>query len=149
MSLWVLLSSSWGCMHWDSPFHIFWFHFRLKSFLQCSWVSSNQELWLSSWVSSVQFSCSVMSDSLWPHGLLHTGFPVRHQFPELAQTHVHWVGDAIQPSHSLSFPSPPAFTLSQHQSPFQLVISLHQMATVLELQLQLQSFHWIFRTDFL
>ena len=64
MSLWVLLSSSWGCMHWDSPFHIFWFHFRLKSFhtfLQCAWVSSNQELWLSSWVSSVQFSHSVMS----------------------------------------------------------------------------------------
>ena len=58
-----------------------------------------------------QFSCSVMSDSLQPHGLQHTNFPVHHQLPELTQTHVHWVDDAIQPSHSLSSPSPPAFNL--------------------------------------
>ena len=51
------------------------------------------------------------------------GFPVHHQLPELAQTHVHWVGDAIQPSHPLSSPSPPAFNLSQHQSLFQWVSS--------------------------
>ena len=50
-----------------------------------------------------------------------TGFPVLHQHPELAQTHVHWVGDAIQPSHPLSSPSLPAFNLSQHQSLFQWV----------------------------
>ena len=64
----------------------------------------------------VQFSHSVMSDSLQPRGLQHTRvFPVHHQFPELAQTHVHQVGNAIQPSHPLSSPSPPTFNLSQHQ----------------------------------
>ena len=64
----------------------------------------------------VQFSHSVMSDSLQPRGLQHTRvFPVHHQCPELAQTHVHQVTDNIQPSHPLLSPSPPAFNLSQHQ----------------------------------
>ena len=54
--------------------------------------------------------------------------PVYHQLPELTQTHVHWVGDAIQPSHPLSFPSPPAFNLSQHQGLFKWVSSSHQVA---------------------
>ena len=76
------------------------------------------------------------------------GIPVHHQFPEFTQTHVHWVDDAIQPSHSLSSPSPPALNLSQHQRLFKWVSSLHQVAKVLELQLQHQSFQWIFRTDF-
>ena len=67
---------------------------------------------------SVQFSCSVMSDSLWPHGLQHTRLPCPYQLPEPTQTHVHWVGDTIQPSHPLSSPSPPAFNLSQHQGLF-------------------------------
>ena len=58
------------------------------------------------------------------------GFPVLHQLPELAQTHVHWVGDAIQPSHPLPPPSPPAFNLSQHQDLFQWVGSSHQVAKV-------------------
>ena len=75
------------------------------------------------------------------------GFPVYHQLLEPAQTHVHWVGDAIQPSHPLSSPSPPAFNLSQHQGLFQWVSSLDQVAKVLELQLQHQSFQWIFRID--
>ena len=66
--------------------------------------------------SSVQFSRSAVSNSLWPHGLQHTSLPVHHQLLEPAQTHVHWVSDAIQPSHPLSHPSPPAFNLSQHQS---------------------------------
>ena len=65
------------------------------------------------------------------------GFPVHHQFLELTQTHVHQVGDAIQPSHSLSYPSPPAFNLSQHQGLFQWVSSSHQMAKVLEFQLRI------------
>ena len=60
---------------------------------------------------SVQFSFSVMSDSLRPQGTM-SGFPVRHQHPELAQTHVHWVSDAIHPSHALSSLSPPSFNLS-------------------------------------
>ena len=77
------------------------------------------------------------------------GFPVHHQCPELTQTHVHRVGDAIQPSHPLLSPSPPAFNLSQHQGLFQWVSSSHQVAKVLEFQLQYQSFQGIFRTDFL
>ena len=71
-----------------------------------------------------------------------TGFPVRHQLLKLAQTHVHQVGDAIQPSHPLS-PSPPALNLSQHQGLFQVVSSSHQVGKVLEFQLQHQSFQWI------
>ena len=65
-----------------------------------------------------------MSDTLGPHGLQQASLPVHHQRPELIQTHVHWGGDAIQPSHPLSSPSPPAFNLSQHQ----WVRSLHQVA---------------------
>ena len=61
------------------------------------------------------------------------GFPVLHHLPELAQTHVHWVGDAIQPPHPVSSPSPPAFYISQHQGLFQWVGSLHQVAKVFEL----------------
>ena len=68
------------------------------------------------------------------------GFPVLHHLLKLAQTHVHWVGDAIQPSHPLSSPSPPAFNLPQHQDLFQWVVSWHQVAKELELQLQNQSF---------
>ena len=60
---------------------------------------------------SVQFSCLVVSDSLRPRDCSMPGFPVYHQLPELAQAHVHWVGDAIQPSHPLSSASPPAFNL--------------------------------------
>ena len=77
------------------------------------------------------------------------GFPVHHQLRELTQTHVHWVNDAIQPSHPLSSPSPSTFNLSQHQDLFQWVSSSHQVAKVLEFQLQDQSFQWMFRTDFL
>ena len=75
--------------------------------------------------------------------------PAFHQLPELTQTHVHRVGDTIQPSHPLSSPSPPAFNLSQHQGLFKWVSSSHQVAKVLEFQFQHQSFQWIFRTDFL
>ena len=64
------------------------------------------------------------------------GFPVHYQLTELAQTHVHRVSDAIQPSHPLSSSSPPAFNLSQHQSLFQGVSSLHQVAKVLKFHLQ-------------
>ena len=74
--------------------------------------------------------------------------PVLHYLPELAQIQVHWVSDAIQPSHPLLSLFPPAFNLSQHQGLFQWVGSLHQVAKVLELQLQHQSFHRAFRVDF-
>ena len=70
------------------------------------------------------------------------GLPIHQQLLEFTQTHVHWVGDAIQPSHPLSFPSPPALNLSQHQGLFQWVSYSHQVAKVLEFQFQHQSFQW-------
>ena len=95
-----------------------------------------------------QFS-SVVSDSSWLMDCSTPGFPVHRQLPDSTQTHVHWVGDAIQPSHPLSSPSFPSFNLSQHQGLFKWVSSLHQVAKVLEFQLQHQSFQWTLRTDFL
>ena len=77
------------------------------------------------------------------------GFPVHHHLLELAQTHVHRVGDAIQPFHPLSSPSPPALNLSQHQGLFQWVSFSHQVAKGLEFQLQHQSFQRTPRTDLL
>ena len=71
------------------------------------------------------------------------GFPVLHRLPEFAQTHVHWVSDAIQATHPLSAPSPPASNLSQNQGLFQWFGSSHQVVKVLEFQLQHQSFQWI------
>ena len=68
-------------------------------------------------------------------------------YPSPSQTHVHWASDAIQPSHPLSSPSPPALNLSQHQGLFQWVSSSHQVAKVSELQLHNQSSHWVFRVD--
>ena len=100
-------------------------------------------------LSSVQFSCSVVSASLRPHEPQHTRLPCPSPTPGVSQTHVHWVGDAIQPSHSLSSPSPPAPNPSHHQSLFQWVSSSHEMARVLEFQLQHQSFQGTPRTDFL
>ena len=98
---------------------------------------------------SVQFSsvaqscptlCNRMSCSM-------PGLPVYHQLPEFTQTHAHQVGDAIQPSHPLSSPPPPAPNPSQHQGLFQWVSSPHEVAKVLEFQLQHQSLQWTPRTD--
>ena len=74
---------------------------------------------------------------------------VNHQLPESTQTHVHWVGNVIQPSHPLSSPSSPALNISQHQGLFQRVSSSHQVAKVSEFQVQHQSFQWTPRTDLL
>ena len=93
---------------------------------------------------SVTHSCLTLWD---PMDCSMPGLPVHQQFPEL--TYVHWVSDAIQLSLPLSSPSPPAFNLSQHQGLFKWVSSLHQLAKVLEFDLQHQSFLWIVRTDFL
>ena len=86
------------------------------------------------------FSHSALSNTFQTYALHTPGFPVLHHFLELAQTHVHWVGDAIQPSHPLLSPSHPAQNLSQHQGLFQWVSSSHQVAKVLELQFQHESF---------
>ena len=75
-----------------------------------------------------------------------SGLPVHHRVPESTQTHVHWIGDAIQPSHPLSSPSPPAPNPSQHQGLFKWVRSSHEVAKVLEFQLKHQSFQWTPRT---
>ena len=98
---------------------------------------------------AVQFSsgaqsCPTLCD---PMGYSMPGLPVHHQLPELTQTHVHWVSDAIQTSHPLLSPSPPTFNLSQHQGLFKWVSSSHHLAKVLEFQLQHQSFQWTPRID--
>ena len=86
--------------------------------------------------SSVQFSRSVVSDSLQPHGLQDARTPCSPPTPGVYSNHCDWVGDAIQPSHLLSSSSPPAFNLSQHRGLFQWVSCLHQVAKVLEFQPQ-------------
>ena len=98
-----------------------------RAFCVCCWVAQ---------------SCPALCD---PMDCSTPDVPVHHQLLELTQTHVHRVGDAIQPFHLLSCPSR-AFNLSQHQSLFQWVSSSHQVAKILEFQLQHQSFQWIFRT---
>ena len=90
-------------------------------------------------------SCPTLCDNM---DCSTPGFPVLHHLLEFAQTHVHRVSDAIQPSHPLSSPSPLAFNLSQHQGLYQWVLSLHQVAKVLEFQPQYQSLQWIFRIGF-
>ena len=101
--------------------------------------------------SSVQFisvaqSCPTLCD---PMNHTTPGLPVHHQLPEFTQSLVHRVGDAIQPSHPLSSPSPPALNPFQHRGLFHWVNSLHEVATVLQFQLQHQSFQWTPRTDLL
>ena len=83
-------------------------------------------------IRSVAQSCLTLCD---PMNRSTSGFPVHHHLPEFTQTHVHWVGDAIQPSHLLSSPFPPAPNPSQHQGLFQWVNCSHEVAKVLELQL--------------
>ena len=136
----ILLPSLWG-LYQQVAIHIFLpLALRIPPRRKLSWK------YVLVGYGSVQFSSVAQScQTLQPLGLqpgdpMDTGFPVHHQLPELAQTHVHWVSDAIQPSQLLSSPSLPAFNFSQHQGLFKWVSSLHQVAKVLELQLQHQSF---------
>ena len=105
-------------------------------------TASKRTSQLSVQFSSVAQSCPTLCDPM-NHSTL--GLPVHHKPLESTQTHVHWVGDAIQPSHPLASPSP-APNPSQHQGLFQWVISSHEVAKVLEFQLQHQSFQWTPRT---
>ena len=100
------------------------------------------------WSGSVQFSSVAQSSPTLcdPMNRSTADLPVDHQLPEATQTHVHWVSDAIQPSHPLSSASPPAFSLCQHQGLFKWVSSSYQVAKLLEFQLQHQSFQWTPRT---
>ena len=94
--------------------------------------------------SSVTQSCPTLCD---PVGCSRPDLPFHHQLPDFTQTHVHWVGDDIQPSYPLLIPSLPIFNLSQHQGRFKWGCASHQVAKVLEFQLRHQSFHQIFRVD--
>ena len=104
-----------------------------------------------SYSDSVQFSSVTQSCPILCNPMNHStpGLPAHHQLPGSLQTHDHWVSDAIQPSHPLSSPSPPAPNPSQHQGLFHWVSSLHLVAKVLEFELQHQSFQWTPRTDLL
>ena len=111
--------------------------------IKCAIASCLKRMYQSVQLSSVAQSCPTLCN---PMNRSMPGLRVHHQLPESTQTHVHWVSDAIQPSHPLLSPSP-AFSLSQHQGLFKWVSSSHQLAKVLELQLQHQSFQWTPGTD--
>ena len=113
------------------------YHLHISSSCKCTLILSVQ-------FSSVAQSCPTLCD---PMNCSSPGLPVHHQLPEFTQTHVHRVSDAMQPSHSLSPPSPSAPDPSQHQSLFQWVNSSHEVAKVLELQLQHHSFQRNPRAD--
>ena len=129
------------CTCWFAPYQLFGLSFSY--FVQHEIrVISQRLLQFSSVIQSCPTLCNCMDCST-------PGFFVLHQLLEPTQTHVHGVSDAIQSFHPLSFPSPPAFNLYQHQGLFKWVSSSHQVAIALELQLQHQSFQWIFRADLL
>ena len=132
----------------------FWKYTPLTTLLRTSpqrppppWIHQNQNMWTTS-VQSVSSVAQLFLTLCDPMDCSTPGLPVHHQRPEFTQTHVHWVGDAIQSSHPLSSPSLPAFNLSQHQGLFQWVSSSHQVAKVLEFQLQHQPFQLIFKTEY-
>ena len=131
----------WG--YWSHFFHM---HLSYLGPASCLFTEVFSFLNCLQFSRSVAQSCPTLCD---PMDCRTPGLPVHQQLPEFTLTHVHQVGDAIQPSHSLSSPSPPAFNLSQHQDLFKWVSSSHQVVKVLEFQLQHHSFQWIFRTDFL
>ena len=119
-------------------YHRSYYPSHTLSYLPC-WLAWSINIILIHWFhfqfSSVTHLCLTLC---YPMDCSTPGLPIHHQLLEPAQTHVPQVGDAIQRSHPLSYPSPPAFNLSQHQGLFQWVSSSHQVAKVLELQLQ----HW-------
>ena len=130
--------SPWGCKESDMTEWLNWtdiptghfsslvtgFHINVYKTERYNWANVVQSL------SRVPILCNTMDCNT-------PGFPVHHQLPELAQTHVYWVSDATQPSYPQSSPSPPAFNLFQHKSHFKWVNSSHQLAKVLEFQLSI------------
>ena len=138
MKHWKFPSSSWACHSCVGISFLYWgYGNKFKEKLT---------LFNSVQFSSVAQLCPTLCD---PMNHSTPGLPVHHQLPEFTQTHLHWVSDAIQPSHPLSSLSPPAFNLSQHQGLFKWVSSSHQVAKILEFQPQHQSFQWILMSDFL
>ena len=126
----------WGWRIW-----LWWWFYRCV----CVYIYISNCIFKYIQFSSVAQSCQILCNLL---DRSTPGLSVHHQLPEFTQTHVHWVSDAIQPSHLLSSPSLSPLNLSQDQSLFQWVSSSHQVAKVLEFQLH-QFFQWIFRTDLL
>ena len=127
-----------SCLSLTSVFHLIILKIKkIRIHLSVQEINSKLLTMYSVQFSSVAQSCPTLCD---PMNRSMPGLPVHHQLPESIQTHVHWVGDAIQPSHPLLSPSPPAPNPSRHQGLFQWVSSSHQVAKVLEFQLQHQSF---------
>ena len=137
----------WGCAQRGTLVHYWWKCKLIQPPLQKTvWKFFKKlkiELSVDYWVTQL---CLILCD---PMDCNTPGLPVHRQTLEFAQTHVHRAGDAIQPSHPRLSRFPPAFNLSQHQGLSKRVSSSHQMAKLLQFQLQHQSFQWIFRTDFL
>ena len=126
----------WLCTPRDNP-QLYIIESNAPSIVRCT-------ILLSIRFSSVTQSCPTPCDTV---NCSTPGLPVHHQLLKSTQIHVHPVGDAIQPTHPQSSPSPPAFNPSQHQGLFQWVNCLHEVAKALEFQLQHQSFQWTPRTD--
>ena len=116
-----------------------------------SWKKASQSVHVGLCLIFIQFSsvAQLCLTLCHPIDCSMPAFLILHYLLEFAQTHVYWVGDPIQTTYPLSLPSPSALNRSQQQSLIQWVGSLHQVTQVLELQLQQQSFQWIFRIDFL
>ena len=142
----------WGLSDWTELNWMMNHTVYVTMFLKVAAASCFSHVWLfATRISSVEFSsvaqsCPTLCDSM---NRSTPGLPVHHQLPEFTQTHVHWVSDAIQPSHPLLSPSPPAPNPSQHQSLFQWINSLHEVAKVLEFQLQHHFFQRNPRADLL
>ena len=135
----------WFFFKWFSVFKkcmLCWIKKKAYSYVLFTFIAI--PLWFQ--FSSVTQSCPTLCN---PMNRSTPGLPVHHQIPESTQTNVHQVGDAIQSSHPLLSPSPPAPNPSQHQGLLKWVSSSHQVAKVLEFQLQHQSFQWTPRTDLL
>ena len=141
----LLYTDSWNIIRTDTNvFSSLYYNLQHNNYL-------NQKHVLFWYMHSVQFSsvtqlCLTLCK---PMKCSTPGLTIHHQLPEFTQIHVHRVDDAIQPSHPLSSPSPPALNPSQHQGLFQWVYSSHEVAKVLEFQLQHQSFQWTPRTGLL
>ena len=150
LSMYFRVSQPHHWYHFGPDDSLLWGHsvhcrmFRSFLGLYPLYANSTRQLWQPKMsFSSVQFSRSVVSDSCDPVNRSTPGLPVHHQLPEFTQTHIHWVSDAIQPSHPLSSASPPAPKPSQHQSLFQWKMSLDIAKCTLKVgQKSLFENHW-------
>ena len=132
LACYVAIEATWYKFIDDNRIFSFFFFFKVDTKFKIFFFRVLSLLNPSVQFSSVAQLCPTLCD---PMNRSTPGLPIHHQLPEFTQTHVYWASDAIQPSHSLSSPSPPAPNPSQHQSLFQQVNSSHEVAKVLEFQL--------------